>query len=608
MGFSTQMHQLSELMRNTRSGSIRLPDFQRHYKWEDERVRQLIITILRQHPLGIVMLLETGNSTLRFKPRPIEGTEATATEEPRFLLLDGQQRLTSLTQAFTGDGIVNTKDSRGKQYDRRYFIDVRKAVEDPFDLDEAVISVPADGVVRANFNRDIVLDLSTDEKQQEAEYFPVNYLLQQMNGMMWLKEVKDQSLVDPFVESIFRGVTEYRIPAIELDRHTEKTAVATVFEKVNVGGLPLNVFELLTAVFAGDVEYFEETGSDFRLNDDWLAIKKSWSEYEVLSVVENTDFLQAVTILTTRERGLNSASSRKSGISAKREDVLKLELEDYLRWRDPLRDAFVSAAIFLADLYIYRSKDVPYQKQLVPLALLYVVLGNDASKHSVKNRIKTWYWNGVLGEIYGSTIETQFVRDIETVPDWAREVSTTVPRTVQDATFAESRLHSMRTRNSAAYKGLAALIMANGACDWIEDKQFGAVQYKDLNVDIHHIFPKAWCNSNGITDEFRESIINKTTLGARTNRVIGGVAPSKYLQKVERESGLDSGAIADILKGHLINIDAMKSDDFNAFFEARRESLCQLVEAAMGKSVQRDVVAGNPDEDSSHFVADAMEE
>ncbi|MBF9687125.1 DUF262 domain-containing protein, partial [Streptococcus pseudopneumoniae] len=66
MGFNTNMHQLSALMRSTENGEIQLPDFQRKYKWEDERVRQLLITIFRGHPLGIIMLLETGNSSVRF--------------------------------------------------------------------------------------------------------------------------------------------------------------------------------------------------------------------------------------------------------------------------------------------------------------------------------------------------------------------------------------------------------------------------------------------------------------------------------------------------------------------------------------------------------------
>ena len=122
MGFLTPMYELGEYLKWTRSGEIQLPDFQRGYKWEDERIRQLLVTVLRGHPLGVVMLLKTGNTQVRFKPRAIEGVTWPRGSRPKFLLLDGQQRLTSLTQALSGDGAVATKDSRGKLLDRRYLV------------------------------------------------------------------------------------------------------------------------------------------------------------------------------------------------------------------------------------------------------------------------------------------------------------------------------------------------------------------------------------------------------------------------------------------------------------------------------------------------------
>ena len=112
-----------------------------------------------------------------------------------------------------------------------------------------------------------------------------------------------------------------------------------MFEKVNTGGLALNVFERLTASFEGDKAYYDEHGKDFRLNDDWRETQLKFAGYPVLSAVENTDFLQAVNMLTTLKRHGVDTSERPSAVSAKREDVLKLELVDYLAWRDPLREA-----------------------------------------------------------------------------------------------------------------------------------------------------------------------------------------------------------------------------------------------------------------------------
>lgn len=602
MGFLTPMYELGEYLKWTRSGEIQLPDFQRGYKWEDERIRQLLVTVLRGHPLGAVMLLKTGNAQVRFKPRAIEGVELSTGTEAKFLLLDGQQRLTSLTQALSGDGAVATKDSRGRLLDRRYLIHMETALSDPNQVDEAIISIPADGVVRSNFGKDIDLDLSDHDKQRSQGYFPLHLLYG--DYMSWILELTDRELGKQFHEAFIKPATTYDIPAIVLDENTDKAAVATVFEKVNIGGLPLNVFELLTAVFAGDADYYQQSGEDFRLNDDWKETQLKWAAYPVLAGVENTDFLQAATMLATRERHLADTSDRPPAISAKREDVLKLTLSDYLKWRDPLREAFVWASTFLADLHIFAHRDVPYPKQLVPLAAIKVVLGMDADLIGVRERLARWYWCGVLGELYGGAIESRFVRDIERVPAWATDETQPTPRTIQDANFVESRLHSLRTRNAAAYKGIAALILAGGARDWMEDKALDKIQYVDLAVDIHHIFPQKWCDNNGVDNEHRDSIVNKTAISARTNRTIGGAAPSSYLSVIESRAQVDAGRLDELLATHLVPAEHLRTDDFETYFRTRRESLCTLVESAIGKTVQRDIDEGFANEDSAQFEPD----
>jgi hypothetical protein len=611
MGFQTPLYELSEYLKWTASGKIQLPDFQRGYKWEDERIRQLLVTILRGHPLGVVMLLKTGNDQIRFKPRPVEGTKVPALTPAESLLLDGQQRLTSLTQALTGEGVVNTMDSRGKTLTRRYYVDMRLALKGEDRIDEAVVSVPGDGIVRSDFGRVIEKDYSTPDKEREAGMFPLRLLY--ADAMSWLFDLPDRELAKGFNEAIIKPANTYNIPAIELDNATSKSAVATVFEKVNTGGLALNVFELLTATFAGDKAYFDAHGTDFRLNDDWKETQTKFASYPVLGGLENTDFLQAVTLLATRKRNLADKSPRPPAISAKREDVLKLTLEDYLEWVGPLREAFIWVSDFLADRHIFDTRFLPYPKQLVPLAAIRVVMGHDADLIGPREKLVRWFWCGILGELYGSAIETRFVRDLEQVPPWARsDANATTPNTINDATFVESRLHSLRTRQAAAYKGIYALLLGNEARDWMEDKALDKVQYVNLAVDVHHIFPQKWCNDHGIDDEHRESIVNKTAISATTNRTIGGAAPSSYLAVIEKKAQIDAARLDELVEAHLVPANLLRDDDFDEYFAGRRERLCRLVEQAMGKAVPRDIERGDAEEDSSQFetaeIAETIEE
>lgn len=582
MGFQTPQHLLAHLLPKIAAGDVQLPDFQRGYVWADEDIRSLLVTIALGHPLGVVMTLQTGNDEVRFKPTPLEGAKVKPGEvDPSLLVLDGQQRLTSISQALSGSGIVHTQDARKKIVERRYFIDIEHAVAHPKDLDNAVRSLPADGVLRGNFDRDVLLDVSTPERQREHGLFPLS-LAYQDEAMNWLFTYHRPATAQTFLNSVLTPMRTYAIPSIELDRDTSKDAVATVFEKVNQGGVRLTVFELLTAKFAGDGTYFREHGTDFRLKDDWEKTAEIITQRPVLLGLEQTEFLQAVTLLAS-QAGAAATTARK-------DDVLDLELADYLVWAPRVREALKWVAGFLDAEHIHTARDVPYPTQLVPLAVVRVLLGEEADVHGVQRRIREWYWCGVFGELYSAATETRFARDVEQVPAWAtRQDDAVVPRTVEDASFRESRLHSLRTRNAAAYKGIHALLMNGDARDWLHNQKFDRAHYLNLAVDIHHIFPKKWCIAQEIQPYLRESIVNKTPLARKTNQVIGGASPADYLPKIDRRAKISAEQVDAIVAGHLVDPSSLRSADFSSFFVKRREALLLMVESAMGKAAARDI-------------------
>ncbi|MGD8201367.1 GmrSD restriction endonuclease domain-containing protein [Ornithinimicrobium sp. W1679] len=574
MGFQTPQTPLRELLPKIRQGEIQLPDFQRGYVWEGG------------HPLGVVMTLQTGNDQVRFKPTPVQGAEEVAKKtEPKLLLLDGQQRLTSLTQAMSGSGVVTCHD-RGKIVTRRFFIDINKTGSGESDMDDAVLALPADGVLRENFDRDIKLDVSTREKQVAEGYFPFS-LAYSDEGTMWLWDYPDKDVAREFLDHTLATIKAYGIPSIELDRQTSKEAVSTVFGKVNQGGTRLTVFELLTAKFAGDGDYFAETGNDFRLKEQWNDTKDRLHAYGALQSVQETEFLQAVMLLTSLHK--------PTATTARKDNILKLDLADYLQWADKAADGFIWVAGFLDEQHIHVKDDVPYPSQLVPLAVLHAVLGKDIDVHGVNRRIQDWYWCGVLGELYSSATESRMARDVEQVPDWARGVEgAVVPRTVAEASFVESRLHRLKTRRAAAYKGIYALLMRGDARDWLHNQPFDKTHFLNLAVDIHHIFPKAWCIKNEIDPVLRESIVNKTPLAAKTNRMLSGHSPAVYMPRLDTKVQLPRDEVDRLLEAHLIDSEALRAADFSSFFRHRREALLQLVEEAMNKPAVRDIEEEEP--------------
>lgn len=586
--FDSTKRSLFELLKDVGAGKIQLPDFQRGWVWDDNRIKGILASVAKSFPIGAIMLLETGQENTRFKSKPVEGVKLDKHVAPEFLILDGQQRITSLYQTIMTNEIVTTRNEKNYEIKRWYYIDMRKALDDNYDLEEAIISVNEKKQITEDFGRRVLLDLSRKELEYENLMYPVCMIDEYSEwrrefNKYWNYDPEKLAFWDEFEQRVINSFNKYMVPVIVMKKENPKEAVCQVFEKVNTGGVPLNVFELLTATFA--VEGFE-------LKKDWLSIKKQFESHRLLSGVSNTDFIQAITLLSTYNRRLSqekkgTTTEELPAVSCRRKDMLNLSLEDYKKYRDAVVQGFIRAAGILNENYIFTARDLPYNTQLIPMSTILAVLGDKINNVGCKRKLMQWFWCGVFGELYGSGIETRFSLDLPQVVDWI-ENNGPEPQTVYDASFSPSRLHTLRTRNSAAYKGVYALLMADQVRDWLSGTRIDLETYFSHSIDIHHIFPVGWCEKNGISRGDYNCIINKTPLSSRTNRIVGGDAPSKYLPRIQRNAGVNDKDFQDILRSHALSPDYLYADDFVGFFNDRKERLLQKIEKAMNKAIPRD--------------------
>ncbi len=576
--FGTGEPALGNLLQQIENGSIQLPDFQRGWVWDDHRIRALIASVSQGYPVGALMSMETGGNGVRFSPRPFEGVNISG-KKPDFLMLDGQQRMTSLYLSLKGKAAVPTCDERKKEMKRFYYLDMAKCLNDDEDRVDAVISVPADKKVTSDFGRVVDLDLSERVKEYEAGTFPLNIIFDIDITSHWVMGYQrhfgfDSGKIEflfKFQSDVLIPFQQYKIPVIKLLKETPKEAVCQVFENVNTGGVSLTVFELLTATYAAD---------DFRLRPDWEARQKTLKMIDtVLHDVDETAYLTAITLLSSYRRHLTT----KSAVSCKRKDVLNLTLDEYKACADDLMDGLRKVAKFLHSQKIFDTKNLPYQTQLIPMSVICACLGSRFEDHSTKQLIARWFWCGVLGELYGGANETRYALDVQNFMQWI--VGGDEPVTVRDANFDPVRLLSLQTRNSAAYKGITGLMMAFGSKDFISGDPLQQTNYFDDAVDIHHIFPSNYCENQRYPRKTWNSVVNKAPLSARTNRALGGKAPSNYLGRLEHTHKVGSAALEEHLRSHLIEPKYLKSDDFNGFIVDRAKALLDQIEKAMGKKI-----------------------
>ena len=579
MSFRTAEPALKDVLDFIAKGDTQLPDFQRGWVWDDLHIRSLIASLSLSYPIGAVMFLEAGG--VPFKPRLFEGVALHPEPEPRILVLDGQQRLTSMYLALRSGKPVKTKTEKGEEIHRVYFLDMVKCLDPEADREEAVISLPHTLKVTSDFGRKVELDLSTPILQYQQRMFPIALIFDAQGFMDWKMGYSTQYQSDPeammflmrFEQEIWLRFQQYKVPAIELSRDTPREAVCQVFEKVNTGGVTLTVFELMTAIFAASQK-------DFSLREDWAVRKERLiAKHNVLEAIDGTYFLTAVTLLASFQKH----QKEKTPVSCKRADVLRLKYSDYEKIAGQIEVGFKKAAEILAEEKIFDERSLPYATQLIPLSAICAALANKIDQHGIKLKVIRWYWCGVFGELYGGANETRFGLDLPNVVNWLEGGDE--PRTVRDSSFAPTRLLSLQSRLSAAYKGLAVLLMKNGSRDFITGTQIDLNTYFNNAIDIHHIFPRAWCENQKIAKEKWNSVVNKAPVAAGTNRYIGGHAPSIYLARIEKDKQVDATTLDQFLFSHAIPAAPMRMDDFEEFISKRASTLLGLIESATGKGI-----------------------
>ncbi len=567
---------ISEMLSAISKSEIQLPDFQRGWVWDDYRIRALIASIANSYPVGAVMFLEYGGDNLRFKYRAFTNVDTIG--KPDKLVLDGQQRLTSIFCSMYSRKVVETITEKKVDIKRFYYLDISKCLDKDVERVDAIISMPEDRMVKSNFGREVELDLSTREKEFEQHMFPLNIVYDPIDCTMWQNEYQAYHNYKPeilqryaqFIASVLIPIQTYKIPVITLDKSTPKEAVCQVFENVNTGGVALTVFELVTATFAAD---------DFELRKDWEAREDRIKKHSVIAEATATDFLTAMSLFV----GYKRWKAGGSAVSCKKKDVLNLSLNDYKTNAELLTDSFIEVAKFLQEQRIFFNRDLPYSTQLIPLAATFALLGGSIHESTVKNKIARWYWCGVFGEMYGGANETRYALDVVGLLAWITEGGAE-PDTINRAYFHPTRLISLQTRLSAAYKGVMALLLKAGCTDFISGRGMDFTAFLDENIDIHHIFPRAYAEKLYKREKWN-SIVNKTPLFARTNRILSGYAPSTYITRIENANKVSTSDLDKYLASHLIDTTCIRSNNFDDFFANRAKEILNLIGGAMGKTI-----------------------
>lgn len=585
------------LMTNIKNGHIQIPSIQREWIWDDEKICDIISSVISGYPIGAVLFLNCEDEPI-FECKPVQGVLLQKAISPKNLILDGQQRLTAIYGVlYNIDRPIELK--KGKNFEERYYyLDIALAVKDISDSD-AIISVPKDKKIKnTSKNKNAGLDLSTTEKEFKNKMFPLNIILEHEKRSKWADEYKeyyrknnDEEIYGKIKEEftkfdkIFNALQSYTIPVISLGADTEIEAICKIFEKVNSSNKPLTGFNLLNAIYAK---------KKFNLYDDWDKLKKEFFSKGILKETDPQNFLRACKLFVCFKNG----NSR-----FKKNVIIDLEFEDYEKYRTIVAKGFDEARKLLEEEGIF-IKNLPYSTQLIPLSVICALLiennNSIATSDNTRQKVKQWYWCGVFNKFYeNGANDTKFFNDIKNVMNWINDGAE--PELVKNFDFDWTKLKNITSNFGALYYGIIALIIKNNCKDFASGRIIKDLcQRGDTPVEVHHIFPKASYQKK--YGDSVEIVVNKTPLSKKTNDILGGISPSHYLINIM--TGDDSGDrkksknkakrnatelvspenLESYLKSHWIDVEALENEKFEEFICSRTIKILSAIESATGKS------------------------
>jgi hypothetical protein len=548
--FHPTAEKLKYLLASIHNREMALPDFQRDFVWDPSATEELIESICQNYPAGSLLRIKNSNHSF-FAPREIAGSPELNGHKPSYLILDGQQRMTSLYQAFYGVGT------------HRYFIDIGNVLKD-YELEDCVWH-DRSKITEKHFG--------TVLQQSQNLTFPFSRLFGHDEGFEeWLdavleirpetgddkKELKRR--IREAKATYIQTVLDYEFPMVTLAEKTTPAAVCTIFETLNRTGVKLSVFDLLAARFWPE---------EVRLRDMWL---KALDDYPIIGEFETDPYyvLQAVSLFTA-----------KAAPSCKVSDVLKMDVNQIRQGWNPVIKGLAEAYRMLRDdCGIVLPQWLPYVTITVPLAALFAktltIKGPAAAAN--RDKIKRWFWCSVFGQVYENAPNSKAARDFTEVIKWF--TSEEIPQAVASFTFDPAMLRQTTPRQRAIYRGCIALILRNEARDLHTGKRITANMIQENKIDDHHVFPQGYIAEKlpKVNNLLRDCILNRTLIDKATNIRIWKRSPSDYLSEIATEIG---DKFAQMISSHLLpdsKESPLLNDDFETFINQREKKFWQKIQ------------------------------
>jgi hypothetical protein len=565
--FKLEKRKLTDLISDVHNGDIQLPQFQRDYKWKPTAVMKLIDSLNKLHPAGSLLFLEIDTTKTPFiaYEKVRSAPDSASSKKPNFLILDGQQRLTSCHSALTNSGtktyFLDLKILKSKYSGNRDILDL---VDDKIVVVKNKVAQPDQMLFSHNLLPFSFLLKHEDpaKSKEEMRKKLYNYkenLRNDPNGDKDFLKFCDSEL-ENFLDSFF----DYQFPTIILPKTLDIAGVCKVFQTLNTTGLKLTAFDICVATFIPENIYIKE---------------------KLKTAITNRPNIKA--ILKDDETIILQTIALMANIWPKKNNLPdNLKAAHILSYWDKAEEYLEHCAIVLDNIGLGITKGtdlLPYQP-IIPVVAAALANSdykskNHADKTNIQNKIKKWFYTICLDLRYTEGTDNKMKEDFGHLVEWI--LNNKEPDYIKTGVSWKPEKVITANKNGAFGKAIMTAINSKQALDFYTDEQVGFGNQIPSTCQQHHIFPDAKYKSNNHI----ASVFNFTYITSKSNQFIKDKRTNEYIPGIVTETQIPLARLKSKLSAHFIDdrcFNDLETQSFDDFLKNRAENIFNYLKNEIG--------------------------
>jgi len=583
--FKTTDYTIGKLMDDIEIGDIALPDIQRPFVWYKKisKVRDLFDSIYRGYPIGYLLFWENAN---RSDYKNI-GFEEKKRKIPRFLIIDGQQRLTALFAVIKNQEVL-TPDYESKKI---------KIAFRPID---AIFKV---GDAATDHDPEYIPDLSA-LWSGEGDFAIISNFISALKEKREITK-EEEKTISSNIQSLI-NINKYPLTALEIAPNLEEKIVSDIFVRINNQGVSLTQADFILTLLSVYWEEGRKEIEQFCIDSRKIPEKETrFSSFNYLIKPDPDDMLRVLVGLTFHRAKMKDIYSIVRGrdmetgefseeLRTQQFDKLKLNLPtilDNTNWQSFLKVLIGSG---------YKDEELISSKSAVLYSYILYLIGKqnfNTQNQELQRIIGRWFVMSSLTGRYSSSPETAFEKDLNRIKDFNPDgfisgLEKIIGENLTNDFWGITLVGQMETSSARSPEANAFYAALNklGSPVLFSRKLVGdlydpSLKIKKKRLEKHHIFPRNYLISKYGFDKNKDKakinqIANLTFLEFEDNIEISDDKPSEYFAMVQKRFGEDE--IKGMLAQHAIpeNFYQLEYDDF---LQKRRKLMAEIIKNAFNK-------------------------